>query len=385
MISSKSFVPGPYSLRQFTAFLFLVLSIGFFPGRMSAAVIQPQTVRVALLKDVDNVRLDGDGVLVTDEVGNPLTVGLSVTVTANRSGLSVNGRSVQKVVASAPGFVLINGKRYRGIIEISPFDKGMLVVDELYLEDYLVGLINCEISSQWPMEAIKAQAVIARSYALYQRESRKNAPYHLESSVLDQVYDGCDIEDSRAARGVSETAGEVLTFDGAIIQAFYHSNCGGHTEAVQNVWGYSLPYLQGVDCKYCLTVASRWDQTISLRKIESLLKSSGFQVQGLRDIKAGKRNRSGRLADLVLVTARGNMTVSGVNFRKAIGYTVIKSTNFGVKTAGGEAFFSGAGYGHGVGLCQWGAKQRAEEGFSYREILSYYYPGTRLEKIYTDR
>jgi stage II sporulation protein D len=385
MISSKSFVPGPYSLRQFTAFLFLVLSIGFFPGRMSAAVIQPQTVRVALLKDVDNVRLDGDGVLVTDEVGNPLTVGLSVTVTANRSGLSVNGRSVQKVVASAPGFVLINGKRYRGIIEISPFDKGMLVVDELYLEDYLVGLINCEISSQWPMEAIKAQAVIARSYALYQRESRKNAPYHLESSVLDQVYDGCDIEDSRAARGVSETAGEVLTFDGAIIQAFYHSNCGGHTEAVQNVWGYSLPYLQGVDCKYCLTVASRWDQTISLRKIESLLKSSGFQVQGLRDIKAGKRNRSGRLADLVLVTARGNMTVSGVNFRKAIGYTVIKSTNFGVKTAGGEAFFSGAGYGHGVGLCQWGAKQRAEEGFSYQEILSYYYPGTRLEKIYTDR
>jgi stage II sporulation protein D len=108
-------------------------------------------------------------------------------------------------------------------------------------------------------------------------------------------------------------------------------------------------------------------------------------VQGLREIKAGKRNGSGRLTDLVLVTARGNFSITGVNFRKALGYSVIKSTNFNVRTVGSEVSFSGSGYGHGVGLCQWGSKQRAEEGFSYREILSYYYPGIRLEKIYSDR
>src|SRR6185369_8627869 len=100
-----------------------------------------------------------------------------------------------------------------GVAEITLADKGLLVVNELPLEDYLVGLINCEISSAWPIEAIKAQAVIARTYALNRKESRKNAPYHLESSVIDQVYDGCLIEDSRARRGVTETDGEVLTYN----------------------------------------------------------------------------------------------------------------------------------------------------------------------------
>jgi stage II sporulation protein D len=121
-----------------------------------------------------------------------------------------------------------------------------------------------------------------------------------------------------------------------------------------------------------------------LRKIESLLKSNGNQIAGLRDIKAGRRNKSGRLTDLTLISAKGSLTIPAINFRKAIGYTVIKSTNFEVRTVGDDAFFSGNGYGHGVGLCQWGAKQRAEEGFDYREILSYYYPGTKLAKIYSD-
>jgi stage II sporulation protein D len=236
------------------------------------------------------------------------------------------------------------------------------------------------------MEAIKAQAVIARSYALFQMEARKNALYHLESTVMDQVYDGCDIEDSRATRGVRETAGEILTFDDKVIQAFYHSNCGGHTEAAENVWGAPLPYLQGVDCTYCLTGgAGKWEYAVQLKKLESLLRNGGIQVVGLRSVKPGWRNKSGRLNDLTLLSAKGTMTITAVNFRKAIGYSIIKSTNFDVKTSGDELLFSGAGYGHGVGLCQWGAKQRAEDGFDYREILSYYYPGTRLKKISRDQ
>jgi stage II sporulation protein D len=128
--------------------------------------------------------------------------------------------------------------------------------------------------------------------------------------------------------------------------------------------------------------SAKWEQTIPLKKIESLLKSNGYQVNGLQDIKAGKKNKSGRVTDLTLLSARGSMVISAVNLRKAIGYSVIKSTNFEVSTAGEDAFFIGTGYGHGVGLCQWGAKQRAADGFDYREILSYYYPGTRLERIY---
>ena len=365
---------------------FFLMSFFVFPVSAGTATLRPEMIRVALLKGVESVIMDGPGVIAADEEGKSLALNFPLTVKRGRTGLSINGRNVRSLVATAPDFMLVNGKRYRGIIEVLPADKGILVVDELDLEDYLVGLINCEISSQWPMESIKAQAVIARSYAIFQREARKYATYHLESSVLDQVYDGCDIEDSRAARGVSETTGQVLTFDGRVIQAFYHSNCGGHTEAAENVWGYPLPYLKGVDCKYCLTASSgKWQQTISLKKIEVQLKGGAYQVYGLREIKAGERNRSGRVNELLMFTAKGIVAIPAVTFRKTIGYSVIKSTNFEVKMAGDDAVFSGAGYGHGVGLCQWGAKQRAEDGFDYREILSYYYPGTRLEKINSDR
>lgn len=366
--------------------LLIVVSLRAVPVTAGAAVLQPGMIRVAVVKGVESVLLDGDRIIVADERGKPLGRGSSLLVKRNRNGLSVNGISVQSVMVSSPDYVLINGKRYRGTIEVTPADRGVLVVDELHVEDYLVGLINCEISSQWPMEAIKAQAVIARSYAMFQREARKNAPYHLESSVFDQVYDGCEIEDSRAARGVSETCGEILTFDGKIIQAFYHSSCGGHTEASENVWGVALPYLKGVDCKYCLIAGTgKWEQTLPLKKIESLLKGSPYQVHGLKEIRSGRRNGSGRLNDLTLLTAKGNVVIPAVIFRKSIGYSVIKSSNFEVRTVGDEANFVGVGYGHGVGLCQWGSKQRAEDGFDYREILTYYYPGTRLEKMYSDQ
>ncbi len=344
--------------------------------------MRPEMIRVAVQKGVDNVKLDGNGILLTDESGSPIRCGFPAQVRSVANGLALNGKVVHALIASASSIVQINGKGYRGIVKCIPSDKGMLVVNELPLEDYLAGLINCEISSQWPMEAVKAQAVVARTYALYQKNIHKNAPYHLESTVMDQVYEGCDIEDSRAVRGVKETAGQVLTYGGALIQAFYHSSCGGHTEAVENVWGDALPYLRGVDCKYCLGAPSvRWEQKLALKRIEALLKNTSTPVIGLRQIIPGERNQSGRLTDLLLVSAKGRLIMSAVNFRKAIGYGVIRSTNFDMQQTGGEVLFTGVGFGHGVGLCQWGAKQRAIDGFDYREILAYYYPGTKLEQI----
>nr|WP_041969580.1 SpoIID/LytB domain-containing protein [Geobacter sp. OR-1] len=344
-----------------------------------------EMIRVALFRGVESVRLDGNGILATDEKGEPLRLSFPLEIAKTRGGISVNETVLRGLKVSAPVFVNVNGKGYRGVIEISAADKGLQVINELPLEDYLVGLINCEISSQWPMEAIKAQAVIARSYAIFQRDARKNAPYHLESTVMDQVYEGCDIEDSRAARGVKETAGEVLTFGGSTIQAFYHSNCGGHTEASENVWGYKLPYLPGVACRYCQNVNSyRWEQRIPLRKVETQLKAAGINISGLRDIRPGSRNKSGRVSELSLFGTRGKVTVSGVALRKALGYSIIKSTNFELRIDDGDVLFSGSGNGHGVGLCQWGAKQRAADGFDYREILSYYYPGTRLTALAVD-
>ncbi len=369
-------------MRALVTLLFLIAFAVPATVIRSGAGPTNEIIRVAILKNAAEVTVDGDGILATRE--NDVAVALStpVTIKMGKNGLIVGDSSFSRLTFGTSSAVYVNGKPYKGVAEITPGDKGLLVVNELPLEDYLVGLINCEISSAWPIEAVKAQAVIARTYAINRKNARKDAFYHLESTVMDQVYEGCLIEDSRARRAVTETSGEVLTYDGTVIQAFYHSNCGGKTEAAENVWGASLPYLKGVDCQYCLTSASSgWEQRLTLREIEERLKAAGYKVAGVTDIRAGVRNNRGRLRNVVVVSARGEVPVGGDQFRKAIGYGVIKSTNFVVKVTNGEAAFSGLGNGHGVGLCQWGSKQRALDGFGYAEILAYYYPGTELQKL----
>ncbi|MRR34665.1 SpoIID/LytB domain-containing protein [bacterium] len=381
MCFRKSVPEGCFVTVRFLFAIAAVLLL-FAGDAFTASLPRQEVVRVALIKGVDGVKIDGDGMLAANGRSEPLRLTFPAQVRRVGAYLSVGGQTVDRLTVASPVAIQVNGKRYRGTIEVVPADRGVLVVNELPLEDYLVGLINCEISSQWPIESVKAQAVVARTYAYYQKRARAGAPYHLESSVLDQVYDGCEIEDSRAARGVRETEGEILVYGGQPIQAFYHSNCGGRTEVAENVWGVRLPYLRSVDCAYCATNPSiRWEYAITLKKLESLLKGAGIQVSGLREIKEGKRNESGRLVDLVLVTGGGGATVTAVNFRKVVGYTAIKSTNFSVRLTGDSVRFAGAGYGHGVGLCQWGAKQRASDGFTYREILAYYYPGTLLARL----
>jgi stage II sporulation protein D len=362
--------------------IFVTLMICLAAGG-SVAAVRPETIRVALVKGVESVRLEGTGVLLTDGSGNPLPLELPLEVRRAGDGVTVNGRSVDGLVVSAPVRVAVNGKGYRGIVEVRAAQRGLLVINELPLEEYLVGLINCEISSAWPIEAVKAQAVIARSYAVYQKAARRGAPYQLESSVMDQVYQGCDVEDSRAARGVEETAGEVITYNGKVIQAFYHSNCGGHTESAKNVWGSSVPYLRGVPCQYCGEANPlRWELKLPLRKVEAALRSAGLHVSGVSDLRVQARNESDRVQEVSVTSERGRTAVSGVAFRKALGYGAVKSTNFELRVSSGDCLITGVGSGHGVGLCQWGAKQRAADGFGYREILTYYYPGVQLAKEY---
>lgn len=365
--------------------LTIILFAGLLPRFAESAAVQSETIRVAVSRGKESIRVGGYGITVSTGDGRPVELAAPFTIKREKSGISSGQLRLNSLIISSPGVIQINGKGYRGTIEVVAAARGLLVIDEIQLEDYLVGLINCEISSQWPIEAVKAQVVIARSFALYQKASRKNMAYHLESTVYDQVYDGCDIEDTRAARAVEETAGEVLTFEGSVIPAFFHSSCGGHTEASENVWSMKLPYLRGVECTYCMSSPSViWEQTIPRSKIESILGSAGYRVRGLKEIRPISRNRSGRITSLELVSGEGRTTIQTVTFRKLMGYGVIRSTGFEVKLTDEGFTFIGVGYGHGVGLCQWGAKRRAEEGFSYREILSYYYPGTRISKGFTE-
>jgi stage II sporulation protein D len=269
------------------------------------------------------------------------------------------------------------------VVELVATADGILVINDLPLEEYLVGLINCEISSLWPLEAVKAQAVVARTYALFQKRTRRGALYDVESTVLDQVYQGCMLEDSRAVRAVQETAGEVLLYEGKPVQAFYHSTCGGHTELPENVWGFSLPYLIDRECSYCSTAPSyRWEQRLSLPRIEAALRRQGVIEGHLSSVKEGRRSRGGRLVELTIVDGRGARAISAPLFRKAMGYDLLPSTAFTIQRTGEELLFKGEGKGHGVGLCQWGANGQAQEGRSYRQILAYYYHDVCLTRLY---
>ena len=371
-------------IRHILVLLVLIPALISWSGNsVTDAAFLDETIRVAIVKSALEVTVAGDGLLVTGGKGEAVMLSLPVTVKPYKDGLIAEGKPFRTLVFSASSTLFVNNKPYRGLAELSYSDKGVQVVNQLPLEDYLVGLINCEISSAWPIESVKAQAVIARTYALNRKALRAKTPYHLESTVIDQVYEGSQIEDSRARRAVSETAGEVLSYDGAVIQAFYHSTCGGKTEAAENVWGAALPYLKGVDCLYCLTApaATAWEQKLSLAEIEDKLRVAGYKLSGLTDIRTGGLNSRGRLKQVNLVASKGGFSLTGHQFRKAVGYGLIKSARFTVKINNGEASFSGVGNGHGVGLCQWGAKQRALDGFGYREILSYYYPGTALNKF----
>lgn len=365
--------------------LLCCIIVALFVGVPVSAHALPVTIRVAIQKQVDSVRFAGERLHVRDEKGAILDVDFPLVARRSGNNVSAGGFRVKALRVSSPGYLRINGKGYRGITEVMVSGKGLLVINEIALEEYLVGLINSEISSKWPMEAIKAQAVVARSYALFQRESRKNLSFHLESTVLDQVYNGRDIEDGRAAAAVEATRNEILIYNGKVIQAFFHSRCGGHTEASENVWFLKLPYLRVVECKYCAgSPFSKWEASISRRKIESLLRSGGYQVRGIMTIRPVNRYQSGRIADLEVLSESGSTFMPAVTFRKLAGYGVIRSTDFEVRPTDDNFVFTGIGNGHGVGLCQWGAKQRAEEGLSYRDILSYFYPGVGLGRIVED-
>lgn len=288
------------------------------------------------------------------------------------NGKELNSRSI--LITSPKAFIEMNKKAFRGNLELYG-GKEIIVVNVLSLDDYLVGLMNMEISSRWHMEVLKAQAVVARTYALYRKEIKKGELYHLESSVMDQVYEGGNVEDVASAIAVFSTKGEILVYDGKIIPAFYHSTCGGHTESSKEVWGFYHPSLKGVKCDFCIDSPNySWGYRVSLRELENLI-----GIKGIVGVDIVERTSTGRVKKLIIRTGNGNHRISGSDLRKSVGYENLKSTNFSVSFSGGDIIFKGKGSGHGVGLCQWGAKKMAEMGYNYREILQFYYPGSRIK------
>jgi stage II sporulation protein D len=282
--------------------------------------------------------------------------------------------------------ISINGRRYRGDIEIRIDKKTNLinVINIISLENYLKGVISREISPKWDISAVKAQVIVARTYAVYKMQDPVDENFHVNSGIFSQVYGGRYAEDKIANKAVVETSDIVMMYKGEIVPAFYHSACGGSTEDADNLWKIKHPSLKGVKCSYCKeSPHMNWNYSIKLKELSNKLKKiSGGIKSAVKEIQVLDRSESNR-AKWMKVIYKNNEVIkmSGNTFRINAGPDKIRSSNFNVKIKGSSAVFTGKGWGHGVGLCQWGAKALAEKGMNEFDILRYYYGDVEVVRL----
>ena len=317
------------------------------------------------------------------------------------------------VIQSPSGFLQINGRPYRDGMRIYSNGSFCEVVNEVDIEKYLEGLVNAEFNSRWNEDAMEAQVVAARTYATYQKKQAEahHAHFDVDATDRDQVYDGSIREDFRAARAVTRTRGMVLTVRDAgkiePLKAYYSSTCGGITELPQNVWGKGSPgFSHPVDCPYCAGAPRfHWDVTLTAPEITAALlrgtrlsgMPSGWPRGSLEWLQRGKliglrstRFLGGRVEELTAVITLGansrELRFSGAKFRDWLGAVRVRSTAFELHPSlglqGAMWRLTGRGYGHGVGMCQYGAKAMGEKGFTMAAILKHYYPDARLQKMW---
>jgi stage II sporulation protein D len=305
-------------------------------------------------------------------------------------------------------FIEIDGRSYRGIVEAYPIGGALTVVNELPIESYLAGVVNAEMGrrSREEQAAVEAQAIVARTYALKNRGKNGASGFDLRASVADQAYGGLGAETDAGRDAVGATAGRVLTHRGALVSTFFHSTCGGSTasplEAFRTV--QSTPYLQPVSDRhgsgyYCdISPRFRWSvewdaetlRRILRRTLRSVLGIDDASVDEVRDVHVHRTGPSERATEVRVVVGRGDIPVYGPDVRRVfetpdgrvLGSTALR---FDTEVRDGRLHrltASGGGWGHGVGMCQWGAVGRARAGQDAETIVTTYFPGTRVERWY---
>jgi len=297
--------------------------------------------------------------------------------------LLLDGKPVEGagVVFTASGAIRHAGRSLSGVVEVRRAPGGLDVIDVLPMEAYVAAVVGGEMPPSFPPEALKAQAVAARTFAVGKKiEAREQAlDFDLGATVLDQVYLGAGGADPRARAAAEATAGEVLAKDHRPIEAYFHSTCGGRTERGADALGRDLSYLPSVPCDRCKGSPSwRWTLRIPAAEMGSLAGLSR-PATAVRVLRATSTGRAARVA----VEGGGEKVVlDGAEIRRRLGYDRLPSLAFSVRASGGAFVLSGQGKGHGAGMCQWGAAGRARAGDDYRSILARYYPGAQLIRMY---
>jgi len=371
----------PKNKFKTAAFIFL-LTGWFIVGPARAG----ETVRVAFVPDVPSVTLSGSPDLVfTTSDGRVFADGVKtpVQILAGIQGLTFQGRPTELhelIASSAGGDIHLNDLSVGGILHIVFVRDKLRLINELDVEEYLKGVVPIEISPNWNPEALKVQAIIARTYVLHQRQANLGKEYDVLATTADQVYGGRTKEQPAANQAVAETSGIVLTYGGELILSAYHSTSAGPTEDASEVWGMNLPYLKGVSCPFDQNSPYyQWTKSIRMEALQDAFSKAGYAIGTIAAVTPFRWTEAGRIGQIRLLHSQGELILKAEDLRRVLGYTELPSTRFRIEKIAQEILIQGNGYGHGVGLCQWGAKEMAEMGYSYDKILKYYYPGVRVE------
>jgi stage II sporulation protein D (peptidoglycan lytic transglycosylase) len=373
---------------------------------LSSGAEAAELIRVLLSAEVPRLDVRAESPLwVADAKGRGQALRAPVQVTAAGGGFLLNGARMQteqltlqggehgltltlpRLARKPNGAPVSSGDSgteisVSGLVQLIRKGNGFLVINRVDVEEYVKGVVPSEVSSTWHPEMLKAQAVAARTYALYQQMLSATREYDVVATVQDQVYRGKKGVDAGILRAVEETRGLVVTYEDAPIYAAFSSTAAGLTEDAMNVWSKDYPYLKGVECPFDLmSPYYQWKSSFKIETLEQNLRQQGFPVGTIATITPMSFSRGGRVAKLRVLHSGGELVLRGEELRKAIGYTIIPSTQFAIESIGRDVVLSGFGAGHAVGMCQWGAKELAELGYSFSTILQYYYPGTELQNM----
>ncbi len=361
------------------------------PSQDPAAKNAPadKKVRVLLAEKQKNAEIKHSGrvYIYTPDLSHKYKVSAPGTLAVKALG---NGKIQLGTLQTAQTIILEPAKNtlltwnknvYSGKIFIIPAGNAFHLVEHAPLETYLYGVLPYEMSYTWPLEALKAQAVAARTYTLKSLENVKNKNFDLYSDVRSQMYKGGGKQYDSVRKAVDETRGQVLTHEGKLFYTYYHANCGGGTDDVRswNPGATSIKPLSGASCKYDAHSKSHsWQMNVSHAKVLAYAKTAGL-TGTLKSIKIARKTDTGRATNLTIRTSKGSKTVACGKFRLATGIRSCKISKVSVRK--NDVHFEGKGYGHGVGMCQDGANGMAKGGKDYRKILKNYYPGAKIAEI----
>jgi stage II sporulation protein D len=377
-----------------------LIRVGIEVGMPSAVIMSTAGLRVRDGASGEELVSAGEEIVRFE----PSSGGASLVEPAGRVDRALPSFIVEPLERGAD--VVIASKTYRGAAEVvADRSRGLIVINRLGLEDYLLGVVPAEIGRRTPEEfaAVRAQAVAARTYTISHLGRRDSLGFDLFATVEDQVYGGLEVERRDVERAISETRGEILIFDGQPVSAFYHSTCGGRTATREEVWGEpNLPYLRSVRDggggeDYCaISPRYRWRESWTADEMNGFVRaelasrlgtspSSVGRISGIRVLSRTEHDR----VDQLEVEASGRRYVLRKNeirwvLQPAEG-RILGSTDFVVRQGrleDGDIVVEGRGFGHGIGMCQWGAIGRARAGQGYREILAAYYQDAAVQRLY---